>query len=330
PPLQNLTNGRQLVIGNISNPQIPNVLTSPRRHKRLQSALEKRLTARRVTFSSLRRVMRQRHSIQQRDRLALNLGIPTETASSTNLPTNRALSLKVQISLPRMRQLTLSHRTIQHRMRRHRLLNTRSKNLRLPQPLSPQSVNQVASTRATINRDLRELAPALDQEIDQPLRALRHRCLTDRLDVNAAIVGLQRARDSNMRAIRRELHPERTHTRLRRLRNTLPPQPRPERLTPLLPLIPNPQALTLKRLDRPQQLPHTQNRALTRTVRERRVSLPPRRPIIRVSVLVRRQLHIHHVRVIARQRSLTPHREHLARIGRARRSADHEDEAVRC
>src|SRR5699024_10178384 len=32
PPLQNLTNGRQLVIGNISNPQIPNVLTSPRRH----------------------------------------------------------------------------------------------------------------------------------------------------------------------------------------------------------------------------------------------------------------------------------------------------------
>src|SRR5699024_1837571 len=123
---------------------------------------------------------------------------------------------------------------------------------------------------------------------------------------------------------------ERTHTRLRRPRNTLPPQARPERLTPLLTLIPNPQALTLKRLDRPQQLPHTQNRALTRTVRERRVSPPPRRPIIRVRVLVRRQLHIHHIRIIPRQRSLTPHREHLARIRRTRRSADHEDEAVRC
>src|SRR5699024_9416985 len=122
---------------------------------------------------------------------------------------------------------------------------------------------------------------------------------------------------------------ERTHTRLRRPRNTLPPQARPERLTPLLTLIPNPQALTLKRLDRPQQLPHTQNRALTRTVRERRVSPPPRRPIIRVRVLVRRQLHIHHIRIIPRQRSLTPHREHLARIRRTRRSADHEDEAVR-
>ena len=65
-------------------------------------------------------------------------------------------------------------------------------------------------------------------------------------------------------------------------------------------------------------------------MRERRVSLPPRRPIIRVSVLVRRQLHIHHVRVIARQRSLTPHREHLARIRRARRSANHEHQPVRC
>src|SRR5699024_8562509 len=107
-----------------------------------------------------------------------------------------------------------------------------------------------------------------------------------------------------------------------------PPQPRPERLTPLLPLIPNPQALTLERLDTPEQLPHTQNRALARTVRERRVSLPPRRPIIRVSVLLRRQLHIHHVRVITRQRSLTPHREHLARIRRTRRSADHEHQAI--
>src|SRR5699024_10867752 len=330
PPLQNLTNGRQLVIGNVSNPQIPNVLTSPRRHLPLQSPLEKRLTASRVTFSSLRRVMRQRYSVQQCHGLALNLGIPTETASRANLPANSALGLKIKISLARMRHLALRHRAIQHRMRRHRLLNTRSKNLRLPQPLSPQSVNQVASTRATINRDLRELAPALDQEIDQPLRALRHRCLTDRLDVNAAIVGLQRARDSNMRAIRRELHPERAHARLRRLRNTLPPQPRPERLTPLLPLIPDAQALAFERLDRPQQLPHAQDRALARAVRERRVSLPPRRPIIRVSVLVRRQLHIHHVRVIARQRSLTPHREHLARIGRARRSANHEHQAVRC
>ena len=148
--------------------------------------------------------------------------------------------------------------------------------------------------------------------------------------MNAAVIGLHRARDSDMRAIRRELHAERADARLRRIRNTLPPQPRPERLTPLLPLIPNAQALTLERLDAPEQLPHTQNRALTRAMRERRVSLPPRRPIIRVSVLVRRQLHIHHVRIIARQRSLTPHREHLARIGRARRSANHEHQPVRC
>src|SRR5699024_4218213 len=115
PPLQNLTNGRQLVIGNVSNPQIPNVLTSPRRHLPLQSPLEKRLTASRVTFSSLRRVMRQRHSIQQCHGLALNLGIPTETASRANLPADSALGLKVKIGLPRMRHLTLSHRTIQHR-----------------------------------------------------------------------------------------------------------------------------------------------------------------------------------------------------------------------
>src|SRR5699024_4842612 len=201
-------------------------------------------------------------------------------------PADSALGLKVKIGLPRMRQLTLSHRTIQHRTRRHSLLNTPSKNLRPPQPLSPQRVNQITSTRTTINRNLRELAPALDQEIDQPLRALRHRSLTNRLNMHPAIISLQRARNSNMRTIRRELHPKRTHTRLRRLRNTLPPQPRPERLTPLLPLIPNPQALTLERLDTPEQLPHTQNRALARTVRERRVSLPPRRPIIRVSVLL--------------------------------------------
>src|SRR5699024_9167374 len=154
PPLQNLTNGRQLVIGNVSNPQIPNVLTSPRRHLPLQSPLEKRLTASRVTFSSLRRVMRQRYSIQQCHGLALNLGIPTETASRANLPTNRALSLKIKISMARMRQLTLIHRTIQHRMRRHSLLHSRRKNLRLPLPLSPQSINQIARTRATINRNL--------------------------------------------------------------------------------------------------------------------------------------------------------------------------------
>src|SRR5699024_6379032 len=185
-------------------------------------------------------------------------------------PADSALSLQVKISLPRMRQLTLSHRTIQHRMRRHSLLNTRSKNLRLPQPLSPQRIHQIARTRTPINRDLRELALALDQEVNQPLRAFRHGGLPDRLDVNAAIVGLQRARDSNMRPVRRELHPERAHARLRRLRNALPPQARPERLTPLLTLIPNPQALTLERLDTPEQLPHTQNRALTRTERERR------------------------------------------------------------
>src|SRR5699024_4710210 len=258
----------------------------------------------------------------------LNLGIPTETASRANLPTNRALSLKIKISLARMRQLTLSHRTIQHRMRRHSLLNTRSKNLRLPQPLSPQRIHQIARTRATINRNLSKLALALDQEVNQPLRAFRHGGLPDRLDVNPAIVSLQRARDSNMRPVRRELHPERTHTRLRRIRNTLPPQPRPERLTPLLTLIPNAHALARKSLDRPQQRPHTQNRALPRTVRERRVSLPPRRPIIRVSVLLRRQLHIHHVRVIARQCGLAPHREHLARIRRARRSANHDHQPV--
>src|SRR5699024_11177956 len=188
PPLQNLTNGRQLVIGNVSNPQIPNVLTSPRRHLPLQSPLEKRLTARRVTFSSLRRIMRQRYSIQQCHGLALNLGIPTETASRANLPANSALSLQVKLRLPRMRQLTLSHRTIQHRMRRHSLLNTRSKNLRLPQPLSPQSINQIARTRATINRNLSKLALALDQEVNKPLRAFRHGGLPDRLDVHPAIV----------------------------------------------------------------------------------------------------------------------------------------------
>src|SRR5699024_7665397 len=155
--------------------------------------------------------MRQRYSIQQCHGLALNLGIPTETASRANLPANSTLSLQVKLRLPRMRQLTLSHRTIQHRMRRNGLLNTRTKNLRLPQPLSPQSVTQIARTRATINRNLSKLALALDQKVNQPLRALRHRSLTNRLNMHPAIIGLQRARDSNMRTIRRELHPKRTH-----------------------------------------------------------------------------------------------------------------------
>src|SRR5699024_5301521 len=196
PPLQNLPNDHQLVIGNVSNPQIPNVLPSPRRHKHLLSPSQERLTARRVTFSSLRRVMRQRYSVQQCHGLALNLGIPTETASRANLPADSALSLQVKLRLPRMRQLTLSHRTIQHRMRRNGLLNTRSKNLRLPQPLSPQRIHQIARTRTPINRNLRELALALDQEVNQPLRALRHRRLPDRLDATPDILSLQRARDS--------------------------------------------------------------------------------------------------------------------------------------
>src|SRR5699024_5736489 len=114
PPLQNLTNGRQLVIGNVSNPQIPNVLASPRRHKHLLSPSQERLTARGVTFSSLRRVMRQRYSVQQCHGLALNLGIPTEPASRANLPADSALSLKVQIGLARMCHLALSHRAVQH------------------------------------------------------------------------------------------------------------------------------------------------------------------------------------------------------------------------
>src|SRR5699024_1643875 len=137
----------------------------------------------------------------------------------------------------------------------------------------------IARTRTPINRNLSKLALALDQKVNQPLRALRHRSLTDRLNMNPAIISLQRTRNSNMRPIRRELHPERTHTRLRRLRNALPPQARPERLTPLLTLIPDAQALALERLHAPEQLPHTQNRALTSAEGERRVSLGPLRPV---------------------------------------------------
>src|SRR5699024_6780001 len=222
------------------------------------------------------------------------------------------VNLHSKIRLARMRQLTLSHRTIQHRMRRHSLLNTRSKNLRLPQPLSPQRIHQIARTRTPINRNLSKLALALDQKVNQPLRALRHRSLTNRLNMHPAIIGLQRTRNSNMRTTGRELHTKRTHTRLRRLRNTLPPQARPERLTPLLTLIPNPQALTLKRLDRPQQLPHTQNRALTSAERERRVSLSPLRPVIRISLVIRRKLDIENIGVIPGKRGLTPQPEHLA------------------
>src|SRR5699024_2620560 len=156
------------------------------------------------------------------------------------------VNLHSKIRLARMRQLTLSHRTIQHRMRRHSLLNTRSKNLRLPQPLSPQRIHQIARTRTPINRNLSKLALALDQKVNQPLRALRHRSLTDRLNMNPAIISLQRTRNSNMRPIRRELHPERPHTRLRRLRHARPPLARPERLSPLLTLIPDAQALALE------------------------------------------------------------------------------------
>src|SRR5699024_12385571 len=100
---------------------------------------------------------------------------------------------------------------------------------------------------------------------------------------------------------------------------TTSPQPRPKRTPTLLPLIPNPQSLTLERLDRAQQLPHTQNSALTRAGRERRISLRPLPAIIRASITISRQLHIHDISVITGQRRLTPHRENLARIKRTRK-----------
>src|SRR5699024_5385706 len=110
---------------------------------------------------------------------------------------------------------------------------------------------------------------------------------------------------------------------------TTSPQPRPTRTPTLLPLIPNPQSLTLKRLDTPQQLSHTQDRALTRAGRERRISFRPLPAIIRASITISRQLHIHDISVIARQRRLTPHRENLARIKRTRRSPHHEHQPIR-
>src|SRR5699024_6896135 len=94
-------------------------------------------------------------------------------------------------------------------------------------------------------------------------------------------------RQRHMQPIRSELHAEAPHTTRRRLTTTTSPQPRPKRTPTLLPLIPNPQALTLERLDRAQQLPHTQDRALTRTKRERRISLRPLPTIIRAAILIR-------------------------------------------
>src|SRR5690606_23515815 len=103
----------------------------------------------------------------------------------------------------------------------------------------------------------------------------------------------------------------------------------PERLTPLLPLVPNPQAFTLKRLERPQQLPHTQNRALARPERERRIGLSPLFALTTMGSSVSRQLHVQHVRVITRQGGLTPKPEHLARIRRTRRRAHQQDKTIR-
>src|SRR5699024_4988900 len=160
----------------------------------------------------------------------------------------------------------------------------------------------------------RETRLAFPQEIAQPLRALTHRGLPDRLHMHRAVTATHSTRQRHMRPIRSELHTEALHAPRRRIRTPPSPQPRPERAPTLLPLIPNPQALTLERLDRAQQLPHTQNSALTRTKRERRISLRPLPTIIRAAILIRRQLHIQHVRIIARQRRLTPRRENLARI----------------
>src|SRR5699024_9932247 len=230
----------------------------------------------------------------------------------------------------RMSNLTLSDRTIQHRMSRNSLISRRSKNLQLTQPLTPQSVNQIARTRTAINRHQRETRFTLHQEINQPLRAFTHRSLPNRLHMNRPITATHSTRHRHMRPIRSELHAEALHTTRTRVTTTTTPQPRPKRTPPLLPLIPNPQALTLERHGRPQQLPHTQDRALTRTKRERRISLRPLPTIVRAAILIRRQLHIQHVRIIARQRRLTPRRENLARISRTRRSAHHQHQPISC
>src|SRR5699024_1387212 len=133
--------------------------------------LQESLFPRRVTFSGFRRIMSQRHRIQQSDRLALNLSVPTKTTRRPNFPANSRLGLTVQLRLTRMSHLTLSDRTIQHRMSRNSLIRRRSKNLQLTQSLTPQSINQIARTSTTINRHQRKPGLTLHQEINQPLPA---------------------------------------------------------------------------------------------------------------------------------------------------------------
>src|SRR5699024_7497645 len=94
-------------------------------------------------------------------------------------------------------------------------------------------------------------------------------------------------RQRHMQPIRSELHAEAPHTTRRSLTTTTSPQPRPKRTPTLLPLIPTPQALTLERLDRAQQLSHTHDHTLTCTNRERRISIYPLRAIIQSATLIR-------------------------------------------
>src|SRR5699024_4541803 len=170
--------------------------------------LHESLFPRRFTFSGVRRIMSQRHRIQQSDRLALNLSVPTKTARRPNLPANSSFSLTIQLRLTRMSNLTLSDSTIQHRMSRNSLISRRSKNLQLTQTLGPQSVNQIARTRTAINRHQRETRFTLHQEINQPLRAFTHRSLPNRLHMNRPITATHSTRQRHMRPIRSELHAE--------------------------------------------------------------------------------------------------------------------------
>src|SRR5690625_4246942 len=234
---------------------------------------EECLPSRRVTFSSLRRVMRNGHSIQQSNRLTFNAGLPAEPASLTNLAANSRLNLHIQIGLPRMRHLALHNSAVQHRVGHNRLINSRDHQHRLPHLLRAQSIHQISDTSFAINNDLRSTTPPFHKEIHEPLRTLRHWGFTDALHMHAPIRGLQRPSNSDRRPIRRELHTKRPDTLIRGRGHPRLPRARNKGTLTTLPLIPNPQTLTLKALNRPQKLPHAQNRALTRAKRVLRIYL---------------------------------------------------------
>ena len=219
-------------------------------------------------------------------------------------------------------------------MRGDDLIRRRRPNHSRTEPRGAEPVNQVTRPGLAIHDDLRPPVTVLGEVVDDPVHAfaqVAHPLRGAQLTVDRLALALRLAasagqgdrgaihREANSRTpaqprrrlIHRQRVPRLTANRLRRdLRVPDTQTLTPERLWPQLPL-------------------HPQDRRLRRPVRETRVRLPPLPPVVRVGVVIRADLHIQAIGQLPRERRLTEATERLARVSRARRRPQAQDERVR-